>query len=295
MERIAKIAKIPFQLITTDHLVDRLWFLDDEDYKAGMNGVAVTAYRTETGILSFILMSNHVHFVICGTQEKAEFFIDEYKRHHSAYLQRRYGFKEYLRRNDVDYQQLEEENESLEKAVAYVQMNSVAANICLHPTGYPWGTGNAFFKTTAVVGRRIGSLSARSQIKILQSKTHLPENYLVSNGYVLPESFVQVPYVESIFRTPARFNYFLVNSSKAKRRLQSEDTGMPAFRDQSILAAIPDLCHSLFQKTKLEELNWYQQAEIAKQLRRRFSSEIHQLARVIGLPYPEIAKMLDIF
>ena len=284
--------KIEYQLVTTDHLVDRLWFLDDEDYKAGMNGVAVTAYRTETGILAFILMSNHVHFVLRGTHENAEIFINEYKRHYSAYLQRRYGFKEYLRRNDADIQEVRKEDESLERAVAYVQMNSVAANICLHPTGYPWGTGNAFFKATAVQGRKLGSLSIRSQMKLLQSKTLLPGYLLISDGYILPESFVQVQYVESLFRTPNRFNYFLVNSSKAKR-LIANDTGIPAFRDQSIISAIPDLCHSLFRKTDLKELNWEQKAEIAKQLRKRFSSEIHQIARITGISYQDIATMMD--
>ena len=33
-----------FFLVTTDHLETRLWFRDDEDFKSGMNLVAVTAY-----------------------------------------------------------------------------------------------------------------------------------------------------------------------------------------------------------------------------------------------------------
>lgn len=30
-----------FWLVTTDHLTDRIWFKDDEDFKAAMNIVAV--------------------------------------------------------------------------------------------------------------------------------------------------------------------------------------------------------------------------------------------------------------
>lgn len=285
--------KLEYQLVTTDHLVDRLWFRDDDDYKSGMNGVAVIADTMNLDILSFILMSNHVHFVLCCSRDKAFEFINGLKCHHSAYLQRKYGYKEFLRRNAVDIQKVGREDESLEKAIAYVQMNSVAANICLHPSGYPWGTGNAFFRITAVQGKRLGTMSGRAQKRLVQSNKTLSQNLLVSNGYIQPESFVQVRFVESLFRTPLRFNYFLINSSKAKRRLLSEDTEMPAFRDQSILTALPDLCQSLFRKTKLNELSWEQQAEITKQLRRRFCSEIHQLVRVTGIPYPEITKMLD--
>lgn len=283
---------LTFSLVTTSHLVDRLWFLDDDDFKAGMNGVAVTAHLMAAEILAFILMSNHVHFVLRADREKALAFIHEFKRNYSAYLQRRYGFKEYLRRNDADVQRVGQEDESLERAIAYVQMNSVAANICLHPTGYPWGTGNAFFNKTLPHGRSIETMSIRAQRKYLKSNVALPGSCIVENGYVLPSSFVQVRLVEEIYRTPSRFNYFLVNSSKAKMKLETT-SDLPAFRDQIIHSAITDLCHSLFRRTSLTDLLRNQQAEIVRQIRRRFSADIHQIARVTGIPYPEIPKMLD--
>lgn len=281
-----------FQLVTTDHLVDRLWFQEDDDFKAGMNGVAVIAQLLSMDVLSFILMSNHVHFVLCGSHNESLLFINEFKRHHSAYLQRKYGFKEFLRRNDADVQKVSTEEESLERAIAYVQMNSVAANICLHPTGYPWGTGNAFFNLMPVHGRRLGNMSRRAQIRCLRSNIKLPESLRISDGFVLPESFVQVRFVEDVFRTPSRFNYFLNNSSKAKRKLES-NPDLPSFRDQVILSAIPDMCRSLYRKTTVSELTSEQQAELVKQLRRRFSADVHQLVRVTGFSYPEMAGMLD--
>lgn len=287
--------KMEFYLVTTAHLADGLWFRDDEDFRAGMNTVAVIAYLTGIRVLAFILMSNHVHFVLCGTREQVVLFINEYKRHHSAYLQKKYGCREFLRRNEVDIRKVGREDESLERAIAYVQMNSVAANICLHPTGYRWGTGNAFFKETAVQGQALGSMSIRAQKRLLRSHIMLPQDYLTADGYVLTESYVQVQFVESVFRSPARLNYFLVNSSKAKRKLESESASLPVFRDQSILAAVPDLCYSLFRQSDLMELNWEQQAEVIKQIKRRFGSDIHQIARVTGVPYAEAAKMLDSF
>lgn len=61
-------------------------------------------------------MSNHVHFVLEGTEEDAR------------------CVREFLRGNGVDIRLLELEGESLERAIAYVQMNCVAANICMHPS-----------------------------------------------------------------------------------------------------------------------------------------------------------------
>ena len=53
-----------FNLISTSHLEDRIWFQDEEDYKVAMNLVAVAAFVCKVAILDFILMSNHVHFVV---------------------------------------------------------------------------------------------------------------------------------------------------------------------------------------------------------------------------------------
>ena len=69
---------------------------------------------------------------------------------------------------------------------------------------------------------------------------------------------------------------------------------MPSFKDQLVLAAIPDLCRSLFQKQAFEELTDEQKSEILRQLRYRFSSNVHQLARVTGITYDATARLLDV-
>ena len=40
-------------LITTAHLEDGLWFLDDEDFRTGMNYVAIQATRSKVVVLAF--------------------------------------------------------------------------------------------------------------------------------------------------------------------------------------------------------------------------------------------------
>ena len=69
-----------FWFATTDHLTDRIWFRDDDDFKMGMNLVAILAVVLQVDVLSFILMSNHVHFVLCCPKEKAERFMKEFMR-----------------------------------------------------------------------------------------------------------------------------------------------------------------------------------------------------------------------
>ena len=144
-------------LITTEHLKAGLWFRDEEDFKVGMNFVALQAHASRVVVLSFILMSNHVHFVVKADSKKdAEAFIEGFKHRYSLYLRYKYGVKEFLRGNDVQVDLISPYDEDPEKAIAYVEMNCVAAGICSHPSQYPWGTGGVFFNSRKPAGRPVG-------------------------------------------------------------------------------------------------------------------------------------------
>ena len=283
-----------YWLVSTDHLKEGLWFRDEEDYRVGMNYVAVLAFLCGITVLSFVLMSNHVHFVLFCTREDAKRFMDLFKKNCSRYLSRKYGIKEALRRNKVDISQVSPDDESFHRAVAYVEMNPVAANICLHPSAYPWGTGRTFFQAAPHRSRKLGSLSVNAARRLLHSKLALPPDWLVGeDGFILPESYVPVQLVESIFRTPRRMSYFLQNSSKARRRREFQGDELPSFRDQVLYAALPDLCRSLFGKGDASELVGKQRQELVGQIRRRFSADIHQIVRVTSIPMGEVSKFLD--
>lgn len=282
-------------LITTEHLKAGLWFRDEEDYKVGMNFVAIQAHASRVVVLSFILMSNHVHFVVKADSKKdAEAFIEGFKHRYSLYLRYKYGVKEFLRGNDVRIDLISPCDEDPEKAIAYVEMNCVAANICSHPGQYTWGTGCLFFDQRKPDGRPLGTFSKRACKRLLHTDVEsLPDNWLVgADGYILPQNYVDVAAVEAFFRTPRRMNWFLANSSKAKKRLEADDN-LPAFRDQVILAAVPDLCQSLFGKRKLSQLTRDEQVEFVRQLRFRFSAHVNQIARVCGLTYEQAAQLMD--
>lgn len=285
-----------FYFVTTDHLEDSLWFRDSDDYKAGMNHVAILSFTLHIPVLAFILMSNHVHFVLQCSYDEAWRFITFFKQEHSFYLWKKYGIREALQGVGVDIQELRMDDEHLEKAIAYTQMNSVAGNICTFPADYPWGSGGCFFRVRPVKGTPLGSLTERGRRRLLHSKKKLPANLLLSDdGYILPESYVSVKFVEGLFQTPKRMQYFLQNSSKAKKRLARSEEGLPAFRDQVVVAAIPDLCHSLFQCRSVEGLKEPQLAELFRQIRFRFSADVNQIARAAGFPYEKVARLLEEF
>lgn len=282
-------------LVTTDHLETELWFRDEEDFKVGMNFVAIqAACCPEVVVLAFILMSNHVHFVLSGTRKDVASFIRQFKHRYSIYYNARWGIQKFLRLTGLDIKEIPYEDEAPERAIAYVQMNCVAANICAHPGQYPYGTGDAFFNQRVISGNRLGNLSARARERLLHTNCEsLPLNWHLSpEGFIQPQEYVDVRAVETLFRSPKRMNYFLASSSKARKKLESEEH-LPAFRDQIILAALPDLCRSLFGKESFRELLPEEQTELMRQIRFRFSADVNQIARVCGLSYAEAARRID--
>ena len=207
-----------------------------------MNYVAIQAASSpEVMVLAFILMSNHVHFVLIGTEKDVRAFVDHFKQRYSAYYRHKYG-----------------------------------ANICSFSNNYPWGTGNLFFNPTKKTGIPLGSMSARERERILHSTVkHIPNHWIVGDeGFILPQNYVDVKMVERIYDTPKRMNYFLNTSSKARKRYEKCDKNLPAFKDQTILAALPDLCRSLFQKENFAQLSAEEQTEFLRQIRFRFSADI---------------------
>ncbi len=280
-----------FFLLSTDHLQTKLWFGDDADYAVAMNYVAITAYRYSVNVVAFILMSNHVHFILECEKETAADFVSFFKEMYGLYRRKRYGDTQYLRGLLVDIQNVPLENESMERAIAYVQSNSVAARLCTHPSGYPWGTGNVFFDSTFYEVHPVGSLSARKRASIMHSK--LPVNpgwSLGPGGFILPKCYVTTSFVEGLFRTPSRYQYFLDNSSKVRK---TREQVSPSFSDQLVLTASLNLCHSLFRANSIDDLSPSQTAELVKQLKRRFSSDAAQISRTTGVAYSEALRILE--
>ena len=281
--------------ITTDHLEEVLWFRDDEDFAVGMNYVAIEVFHFKcVKILVFILMSNHVHFLLYGERAEVLRFVNSFKGRYSHYYQKKYGKERLLRENGLCIKEVSPKNEDFEWTAAYVMMNCVHANICSHPSQYPWGSGRAIFQIVEPKAQCLGDLTGRALRKVLHSgDKSLPKDWLICDqGFILPENYVDIKEVERRFRNIRRFNFFLNNSSKAKKRL-GEDRNLPAFRDQTILAAVPDLIRSLFGKSQFSDLSLDEQTEFIRQIRYRFSADINQAARVCGITYAEAGKLVD--
>ena len=84
-----------------------------------------------------------------------------------------------------------------------------------------------------------------------------------------------------------------INSSSKAKAVREGDDCFPSFRDQVISAAIPDLCRTMFRQESISGLPPAQKAEALRQIRRRFSADPAQIARVTGVPYQEVISLME--
>lgn len=284
-----------YYFLSSSHLEDRVWFKDDHDYAVGMNYAAIAAKRAGVFILVFVLMSNHVHFLVCcDSQEKAEAFYTLYKNLYSRHMHKKYGTKRFLRDNKSDCQLIRPNDERLEKVIAYILMNPVAANISLYPHGYKWGCGNCYFSDIEARGKAIRLFSHEQIRYILHSELPADDKWIIGEqGFILPESFIRKDLVEKIFCTPKRMFVFLRNSSKARLVLESQPALLPSFRDQSLQAVAQDIALSLFRKESLSELTETEIERVVSETKRRCSADIAQIARVLSMSPKRVAEILS--
>lgn len=278
--------------LSSSHTEDRIWFRDDDDFISGMNCVAIAALNTGVYVLAFVLMSNHVHFLlIVDDKSRAKDFFDLFKNLYSRHMHKKYGFWRFLRENQCDYRDVfPAEVESVERVVAYILMNPVAANISLNANSYPWGSGDCYFSRRKPFGRRAGDFSAREKCRILKTTIHIPDEYIIEEGgYILPSSYIHRKFVEDVFRTPKRMEYFLMSSSKA--RLDGTPAPLPTFRDQNIAGLAKDIALSLFRKEGIADLEPGERDRLILEVRRRTGADVKQLSRVLGISPKEIASI----
>ena len=137
-------------------------------------------------------------------------------------------------------------------------------------------------------------VTQNGSILLFHSKKKIPKGLLLGeNGYIIPESYVKTRFVEDLYRRQSRMAHFLRSSSKAKIRLDTKDTEIPSFKDHIIIPVMKEMCRTLFSKDSIKDLLPGQQAEILRQIRFRFSSNVNQLVRVTEMPYEDVVRLLE--
>ena len=232
----------------------------EEDYRFQFNLVGVCAYNSEVEVLAFSIEDSHPHFFLFSTWDKCMKFKSLYKNatmHHIA--DTRGGLDgvffdcEIDRLEDIDH---------IMSVGTYVITQPTKDGKRVMPYDYRWGTGSMYFRpqnhvpiwlesgTEIKKAVPISSLSFSVRQKIRGSRMQIPDEWLVSDGIILPDNYVYVGMFESLYKTHNCFRTFLTRG-KAKdtpileRMAASKGVRLDDFEARTLIG---NKCMEMFDK-----------------------------------------------
>ena len=258
-----------FYHISTDGTSAKIIFRNDMDYIKGMNYIPVCMSGLNgISMYCFCLMSNHVHFIVRGSYEECAAFIKKYKRRVSYQLSSAFDADASIKEiGNPDY---------LERAIAYVLRNPVAARLPVTPLGYRWSSAGLYFRQTAPPPpgtRRLSSLSTRELRNRLNTHITLSGYMNIgADGMIIPDGYVDIQSVERLFRTPSHFMFMLSKNEDLEMELTSDILRKTRYADNELFSSMLSLIKIDFEKTGLDELPIEQKLQLAAKLKAFFSS-----------------------
>lgn len=261
-------------------------FKDNEDFIYGMNRIGICHLLTGITVLVFTLMDNHVHFILYGTREKCRMFIDKYKLLTGKWIFHKYGLPKYLKHLPISIIPLKTEEDILETA-AYIDRNAIMGGFPGMPYEYPWSSCRFMFRTAEdkkVRWNLIKDFTDNELRGILKSRISLPEDWTFDDNRMLnPMHFTDIRKMESLFKSPARYLYFLVKKLEGKINQTLEQDDRPFVSDKDLREITAGIALRRFGSKDIRTLNVNSRLLIARQLKHDYASSTKQLSRMLHL------------
>jgi len=282
----------PFYHLHTKPLEKDLFFQDDEERKAAINFIAITAKEMHIDILAFALMSNHFHFIFKGERVNGLEFFQRMKKRLAAFLARkgRPGvLAPVIAEADVIADLTQFRNE-----VAYVIRNPYVVMVDVNPLAYPWCSGYLYFNPylSRMASRPVSDLTYRERRGITRSaETGLDASFRIWDGMILPESFVNYRLVERLFINARKYTWWVFKNIESQVGVANRLGEHPNLSDDELFIITMRLCEDLFGAKGANELIDQQKKQLAVLLKNDYYASNGQAARLAKLSLQTVNEM----
>ena len=260
-------------------------FQDESDFIAGVNRIGICCLRTGVKVIAYVLMDNHVHFVLYGTMPECKRFITLYKQLTGTWIHVKYGLNDYLRQLSTNILLLDTE-ERLLNTIAYIDRNPVVAGYRYLPTEYLWGSARYVFKNSREEEgtMSLSEMSCRVQRILLSTRVSLPGEWRVDkNGMLCPDSFLDASIIESYFKTPVRYSYFLAKKLEGVVEQEIESSQKTFIPDIELREIVRKMILQDYGKDSVTDLDVPARLSVARKLRYQYASTLKQISRMVHL------------
>lgn len=224
---------------------------DYSDYATLFNCIAQGIINTNSKLLSYSIMSNHVH--LGAITDKSSGLVQRIRSSYTQMFNHKYGRKGQL--GDPSYFQLNLEGRiHIAACLSYISRNAWHHGVCANPFDYPFSSANLYFKkSTSILPCTELTQDAARRARLVRENNVIPKSLSFDRfGQISPADIVETDIVEGYFGSYRAFDFNLhrVNYDKWKEEQLSENPDVPHIDLQTVEPLMsPDQIAAVLKKS----------------------------------------------
>lgn len=260
-------------------------FQGKKDFIAGMNILAICSRLVpEVKIITFQLMTNHIHLTLAGPEEAARRLFELFKRYLARYLAagKRQGV---LSSFVLSLRELKDLND-LRNVITYNNRNGYIVHPEHTPFTYPWGANAYFFNPQAQIRytESMQYLSKATRRSFIHSHDADRVSRIVTlNGYACPMDFCSIRFGEKIFRCASHYFREISRNIESQKNIAKEIGERIFYTDDELFGIVLSISEEKYGKLKPTLLPPSVKTELATLLHYDYNASNKQISRMLRL------------
>ena len=264
-----------------------LIFRRKEDYVQMMNLIAVCSYAfPNLMIITFELMSNHLHMLLCGSSDEVGAFFILLKKRLQRYFSsagRPVGLDRFGCCTLLPVTSLE----SARNQLVYINRNNYIVDPDQTPFSYPFG-GNSYFFNPFAQRRQDGCLGDLSILKrraFLRSReTDYPVSWLLVDGYVSPMNYLRLDLGEGLFRDARHYFHKISREVESYKEIAEQLGDAIYYTDDELSTVVFRICKQEYGDLSPTMLPSEGKMAVARTLHFDYNADNAKIARLLKMP-----------
>lgn len=257
-----------------------LLFENAEAYKKGISIVGVCARLfPRVKVITFELMSNHIHFVLAGRERDIKAFFAYLK----SLLSR--AFDKKLGEWECQYRKIENLKDA-RAVIVYNNRNGYIVSDCHSPFSYPWGANRFYFNPEAKARYRAVCRPVTFREKRELCRGHKADEVtglMMVDDYASPMSFCDIEAGERLFRGGPHYYYELSRNVESQKSIAQEIGERIFYTDDELFKDVFTRSKDKYGISRPSGLPKDAKMEMARHLHYEYNAGNKQIHRMLGL------------
>lgn len=275
------------------------------EMKTAFNRVGLCSSLTDATVVSFSIEDSHPHILLWGEYKECVRFKKYYEDISLRCIARKRGSLDGVKLHCELYEVTDPAY--LRNVAAYTIIQATKDGKAIMPYDYLFGSGALYFRSAPftlpwqfneygeiIQPVQFKELTAREKQKICGSTSFIPDNWLVCNGFILPNNYVDVKRFESIYVTHNCFRVFLASSKEKNKVVLDKMASIRGIMLEDLEARkiCESMCMTLFKRKGTRHITPEQRIILSRELSSKYGISIRQLATLTKIPEDELRKYL---